>query len=72
MDAAFTTGAGVEPSALLLAIAAGILTLLTLWVAWVAYGQLRSWRAGYGTLYDLVWTVMRASLLLLVLGFFIR
>lgn len=72
MDAAFATGAGVEPSVLLAAIAAVVLAPLTLWVAWVAYGQLRAWRAGERSAYDLLWTALRASVLLLLLGLFIR
>ena len=72
MDAAFEAGSGVAPAALLAAIAGAVLAPLTVWVAWVTYGALRAWCSGEASLYDLVWTALRASILLLVLGFFIR
>ena len=72
MEAAFEAGSGVATTALLAAIAGAVLAPLTLWVAWVTYGALRAWRAGEASLYELLWTVLRASILLLVAGFFIR
>ena len=72
MDAAFTSGSGVAPAGLLLGIAMIVMTLFTLWTAWVAYAQFQLWQTGQGDLYGFLSTILRASLLLLVLGFFIR
>ena len=71
MEAAFEAGSGVATAALLAAIAGAVLAPLTVWVAWVTYGALRAWRAGEASLYELVWTALRASISL-VLGVFIR
>lgn len=70
--AAFQAGSGVTAGALLAAIAGVILTLAFVWVAWVTLGSFRAWQDGRVGLADLVWTVVRASIVLLVLGFYVR
>lgn len=70
--AAFQTGSGVTASDLLLGIAAIIMTLLLVWGAWIALGQLRAWEEGRASLFDMLWTTLRAGMLLLLLGWFIR
>ena len=69
---AFETGAGVTPDTLLLAIAGITLTLAFLWVTWITFGTFKAWQDGSVSFFDLVWNVLRASIVLLVLGFYIR
>jgi integrating conjugative element protein (TIGR03758 family) len=70
--AAFQAGSGVSASDLLLGIAAIFMTLLLIWGAWVALGQLQAWQQGRASLFDMLWTTFRAGMLLLLLGWFVR
>ena len=70
--AAFQSGSGVTVANLLLGISAIIMTLLLVWGAWIAIGQLRAWQEGRASLFDMLWTTLRAGMLLLLLGWFIR
>jgi len=70
--AAFQAGAGINASDVLLGIAAIIVALLLVWGAWIAFGQLRAWQEGRASLFDMFWTTVRAGILLLLLGWFIR
>ena len=70
--AAFQAGSGVSAPELLLGIAAIIMTLLLVWCAWIALGQLRAWQEGRASWFDMLWTTLRAGMLLLLLGWFIR
>ena len=71
--AAFQQGAGgVAAGDLLLVIAMTVMTALTLWTAWVALGQMRAWQEGQATLFDMLWAILRASILLLLVGFFVQ
>ena len=69
---AFEAGSGVTPETLLLAIAGITLTLTFLWVTWITFGTFKAWQEGSASFFDLVWNVLRASIVLLVLGFYIR
>ncbi len=71
-NAAFQAGSGVTPAALLTSIASALLVLGFVWVMWVTVGSLRAWQAGQVALFDLVWASLRASIVLLVLGFYLR
>ena len=70
--AEFQNASGVDPHVLLLVIASVVMVAYTLWTAWVAQGQLRQWAQREASIYDLLWTVIRASILLLLVGWFIR
>ena len=39
---------------------------------WVTVGSFRAWQDGQVALFDLVWAALRASIVLLVLGFYLR
>ena len=54
------------------AIASMILVLAFVWVIWVALGTFRAWQEGQATLFDLTWSTLRASIVLMVLGFYLR
>ena len=70
--AAFEAGAGVPPSALLLAIAGITLTLSLVWAVWLTFGAFTAWQSGRATFFDLLRGVLRACIVLLVLGFYLR
>ncbi|MCY3885545.1 MAG: TIGR03758 family integrating conjugative element protein [Gammaproteobacteria bacterium] len=71
-EAAFRAGSGLSADTLLFAIAGTIAVLATLWVAWISLGSFRSWRAGDIDIYDLLWQVVRAAIVLMILGYYIR
>ena len=71
-NAAFQAGSGVSPETLLTAIASVILVLVFIWVIWVSLGTLRAWQNGQIVLFDVVWSTLRASIVLMVLGFYLR
>jgi integrating conjugative element protein (TIGR03758 family) len=69
---AFQLGSGVTPTTLLTAIASVILVLAFIWVIWVTLGTFRAWQNGQIVLFDVIWSVLRASIVLMVLGFYLR
>jgi len=69
---AFQAGSGVSASTLLVAIAGVVLVLAFVWVLWVTLGTFRAWQSGQVGLFDLMWSALRASIVLLVLGFYLR
>lgn len=71
-NTAFQTGSGVSPETLLTAIASVILVLVFIWVIWVSLGTFRAWQNGQIVLFDVVWSTLRASIVLMVLGFYLR
>lgn len=71
-EAAFRAGSGVSADLLLFSIAGSIAVLATIWVAWVALGAYRAWRVGHIEIYDLMWQVVRAAIVLLILGYYVR
>ena len=71
-SAAFEAGSGVTPATLLTAIAGVVLTLGLVWVMWVTLGTFRAWQDGQVGVFDLAWSALRASIVLMVLGFYLR
>lgn len=69
---AFLAGSGVDSAAMLLAIKSSLIVLILIWTTWVAVGAFRAWRFGDMEIYDMLWQVMRASIILLVIGFYIQ
>ena len=69
---AFLAGAGVEAAAMLIAIKSSLIVLILIWTTWIAIGAFRAWRCGDLEIYDFLWQVMRASIILLVVGFYIQ
>ena len=70
-NASFQAGSGVAPDTLLTAIASMILVLTFVWVIWVVVGAFRAWQEGQATVFDLTWSTLRASIVLMVLGFYL-
>ena len=70
--AAFTAGAGAPPDTVLLAIAGSTLTLALVWAMWLTMGIFAAWQTGRATLFDVLWAVLRACIVLLVLGVIVR
>lgn len=71
-NAVFQAGSGVTPNTLLLAIATIVMTLAFVWVIWITFGVFRAWQEGQATLFDLTWSALRACIVLMVLGFYVR
>ena len=71
-SAAFQAGSGVTPGTLLTAVAGMVLVLVVVWVMWVTLGTFRAWQEGQADLLELTWGTLRASIVLLVLGFYLR
>lgn len=70
--AAFQAASGIEAGTLLLGIASIVVLLAFVWVMWVSFGTFRAWQDGNATLFDLAWSALRASIVLMVLGFYLR
>ena len=60
------------PGTLLTAIASMVLVLTFVWVIWVTLGTFRAWQEGHVTILDVSWSALRASIILMVLGFYLR
>ena len=60
---------GISPTDLLTVVAMTLAVIYLLWLAWIAYSQLRSWQTGQGTFYDLILTIVRAAIVTLLVGF---
>jgi integrating conjugative element protein (TIGR03758 family) len=71
-SAAFQAGSGITPDTLLTTIASVVVVLTFVWVMWVTVGSFRAWQDGQVALFDVVWAALRASIVLLVLGFYLR
>lgn len=71
-ELAFLAGSGATPDELLMAIVSATMVLVVLWVTWIALGSFKAWQSGSLDFFDLVWDVLRASIVLLVLGFYLR
>lgn len=71
-DAAFQAGSGVAASTLLTAIASVVIVLAFVWVIWVTLGTFRAWQDGQVGIFDVMWSALRASIVLMVLGFYLR
>ena len=71
-NAAFQAGAGITPATLLTGIASVVLVLAFIWVIWVSVGTYRAWQGGQAALFDVAWSALRASIVLLVLSFYLR
>ena len=69
---AFQAGSGVPAAALLTGIAGLVVLLVFVWVIWVTLGTFRAWQDGQVSVLDLAWSALRASIVLLVLGFYLR
>ena len=69
---AFQAGSGITPATLLTGIAGVVLVLAFVWVIWVTLGTFRAWQDGQAGIFDLTWGSLRASIVLLVLGFYLN
>lgn len=71
-QAAFQAGSGITAATLLIAVASIVLILAFVWVVWIAIGTFRAWQEGQATVFDLTWNTLRACIVLMVLGFYLR
>ncbi len=68
----FDTTSTVTPDTLTITITSVLMTAALLWLAWMAYSQVRLWGAGQSNFYDLIVNLARSSVVVLLLGFFIN
>ena len=68
-NTAFQAGSGVAPATLLTSIAAMVLTLVSIWVLWVTLGTFRAWQSGEVGIFDLTWSALRASIVLILASY---
>lgn len=71
-QAAFQAGAGISADAVLLGIASIVMLLILIWALWVTFGTFRAWQDGAVSLFDLAWVALRASIIVMVLGYYLR
>ena len=71
-QAMFQAASGVNATVLLLGIASIILLLTFIWAMWVTLGTFRAWQDGNVSLFDVAWRAIRASIILMVLAFYLR
>ena len=69
---AFQLGSGAEAASVLLGIASVVLVLALVWAMWITFGAFRSWYDGGASLFDVAWSALRVSILLMVLGYYVR
>jgi integrating conjugative element protein (TIGR03758 family) len=69
---AFQLGSGADAATVLLGIASVVVVLALIWAMWITFGAFRSWQDGSVSLFDVAWSVLRVSILLMVLGYYIR
>ena len=71
-QAAFKAGSGVAPATVVTAVATITVLLAFIWVVWVVLGSFKAWQNGQCALFDVLWAALRASIVLMVLGFYLR
>ncbi|MEW8509054.1 MAG: TIGR03758 family integrating conjugative element protein [Candidatus Thiodiazotropha sp.] len=71
-NTAFQAGSGFTPATLLTGIASVVLVLAFVWVIWVSMGTFRAWQNGQVVLFDVVCSALHASIVLMVLGCYLR
>ena len=71
-QAVFQAGAGVSANVVLIGIASIVMVLIFVWALWVTFGTFRAWQEGNASLFDLAWSALRASIVVMVLGFYLR
>lgn len=69
---AFQAGSGFTPATLLVGIASVVLVFAFVWAIWITLGALRAWQSGQVMLFDVIWNSLRASIVIMVLGFYLR
>ena len=60
----------IKDGGLVLGLAIAVLTRVE--TIWVTLGTFRAWQDGNASLFDLAWSALRASIILMVLGFYLR
>jgi len=69
---AFLLGSGADAATVLLGIASVVVIVALVWAMWITFGAFRSWQDGGVSLFDVTWSVLRVSILLMVLGYYVR
>ncbi|MDX1654082.1 MAG: DUF3262 family protein [Candidatus Competibacteraceae bacterium] len=69
---AFESGSGIAPADLLLTVAATLAALALVWMSALAIGRFGAWQQRRASFYDLLVSVVRCAVLVMLLGFFVR
>lgn len=72
MNAAFASGAGIDPGTLKYFVSALVAAAALLWSSWVVMGLLAQWHAGTIEFLGLVTGTVRATILVMLLIYFIN
>ena len=71
--AAFQAGSGGTDPTKLVAVSAAIVAIsLLLWMSWVSVTAFRAWMKGDGDFHDFIWPTLRAAMVAMLLGYYIR
>lgn len=69
-DAVFNTAmSGVSMNTLGYIFASVLMMVVFLWSAWIIFGHGKAWASSRMDLYQLLWSAMRAALLVMVIGY---
>ncbi|WP_018878697.1 DUF3262 family protein [Thioalkalivibrio sp. ALE28] len=68
----FEQWAGASGADLGLAIATIVAVTYLIWLMWVVMGQFRAWSDRETPMFDLIWVSVRAAVVVMLVGYFIR
>lgn len=71
-ESEFQAGAGVDPGTLALFSASLVALAILLFVGWVGVTQYQSWRAGRQPAYNAFRSLLVATMLAMLIGFYVR
>ena len=71
-EGAFQAGAGLAPGTLALFIASMVAAAFLLFVSWVGIAQFQAWRAGRQEAFSAFWTLIMATVITMLVGFYVR
>lgn len=64
-----TAMSGVSMTSLAYMFASVLMLVVLLWAAWIIFGHGKAWANARMDLYQLLWSAMRAALLVIVMGY---
>ncbi len=68
----FQAGAGIAPGVLAMYAASLVAVSILLFLAWVGITQFQAWRSGRQDAFPAFWTLTMATVLAMLIGFFVR
>lgn len=71
-DAAFTAGSGQLAGNVLLVVASIVIVAVVLWLAWFVLQVFDRWRSGALEYGEFAWYIVRGTMILMVMGYFVH